>query len=217
MEIKKGKVLRDRDWSPSTQKKLASMLGVSAATMLASAALTACDTTSATSGDVVEPTSSEQMTCGEMPCDGDIRPESSSSEESPNSSSLDPTSGISSSSMAPRPLSSSYEIDSLDVTSGELIPPEFLEPESGSNIDTGHLESSSSVAPSSSSYKRIESSSMTSGLPHSSSDAILPSSSSTEPGPLAGDPIVTEPVVEPGPMLSGVIEDTPVRMDEPKQ
>ena len=217
MDISKKKVEKNLAWSPSTQKKLASMLGVSAATMLASAALTACDTTSATSGDVVEPTSSEQMTCGEMPCDGDIRPESSSSEKGPNSFGIEPTSGISSSSMAPRPLSSSYEIDSLDVTSGELIPPEFLEPESGSNIDTGHLESSSSVAPSSSSYKRIESSSTTSGLPHSSSDAILPSSSSTEPGPLAGDPIVTEPVVEPGPILAGVIEDTPVRMDEPKQ
>ena len=211
MEIKKEKVLRDRDWSLKTQKNLASMLGITAALSLSGAALTACDTTTATSGDVVEPTSSEQMTCGEMPCDGDIRPESSSSEESPNSSSLDPTSGISSSSMAPRPLSSSYEIDSLDVTSGEVIPPEYIEPESGSNIDTGHLESSSS------SYQRIESSSTTSGLPHSSSDAILPSSSSTESGPLAGDPVVTEPVVEPGPMLSGVIEDTPVRMDEPKQ
>lgn len=211
MDISKKKVEKNLAWSPSTQKKLASMLGVSAATVLASAALTACDTTSATSGDVIEPTSSEQMTCGEMPCDGDIRPESSSSEESPNSSSLDPTSGISSSSMAPRPLSSSYEIDSLEVTSGEVIPPEYIEPESGSNIDTGHLESSSS------SYQRIESSSTTSGLPHSSSDAILPSSSSTESGPLAGDPVVTEPVVEPGPMLSGVIEDTPVRMDEPKQ
>ena len=217
MEIKKEKVLRDRDWSLKTQKNLASMLGITAALSLSGAALTACDTTTATSGDVVEPTSSEQMTCGEMPCDGDIRPESSSSEESPNSSSLDPTSGISSSSMAPRPLSSSYEIDSLDVTSGEVIPPEYIEPESGSNIDTGHLESSSSVAPSSSSYQRIESSSTTSGLPHSSSDAILPSSSSTEPGPLAGDPIVTEPVVELGPMLSGVIEDTPVHVDEPKQ
>ena len=217
MEIKKEKVLRDRDWSLKTQKNLASMLGITAALSLSGAALTACDTTSATSGQVVEPTSSEQMTCGEMPCDGDIRPESSSSEKGPNSFGIEPTSGISSSSMAPRPLSSSYEIDSLDVTSGELIPPEFLEPESGSNIDTGHLESSSSVAPSSSSYKRIESSSTTSGLPHSSSDAILPSSSSTEPGPLAGDPIVTEPVVEPGPILAGVIEDTPVRMDEPKQ
>ena len=210
MDISKKKVEKNLAWSPSTQKKLASMLGVSAATVLASAALTACDTTSATSGDVIEPTSSEQMTCGEMPCDGDIRPESSSSEESPNSFGIEPTSGISSSSMAPRPLSSSYEIDSLDVTSGEVIPPEYIEPESGSNIDTGHLESSSS------SYKRIESSSTTSGLPHSSSDAIMPSSSSTESGPLAGDPIETIPV-EVGPMLSGVIEDTPVHVDEPKQ
>ena len=192
MDISKKKVEKNLAWSPSTQKKLASMLGVSAATVLASAALTACDTTSATSGDVIEPTSSEQMTCGEMPCDGDIRPESSSSEESPNSFGIEPTSGISSSSMAPRPLSSSYEIDSLDVTSGEVIPPEYIEPESGSNIDTGHLESSSSVAPSSSSYQRIESSSTTSGLPHSSSDAILPSSSSMELVPLAGDPVVPE-------------------------
>jgi hypothetical protein len=196
MDIKKSKISGNREWSPSTQKKLASMLGVSAVTVIASAALTACDTTSATSGQVVEPTSSEQMTCGEMPCDWEYN-ESSSSQT--------------------RLSSSSYEIDSLDVTSGELIPPEFLEPESGSNIDTGHLESSSSVAPSSSSYKRVESSSATSGLPHSSGDAIMPSSSSTEPGPLAGDPIVTEPVVEPGPILAGVIEDTPVRMDEPKQ
>lgn len=171
MDISKKKVEKNLAWSPSTQKKLASMLGVSAATVLASAALTACDTTSATSGDVIEPTSSEQMTCGEMPCDGDIRPESSSSEESPNSFGIEPTSGISSSSMAPRPLSSSYEIDSLDVTSGEVIPPEYIEPESGSNIDTGHLESSSSS---------------------SSADAIPPSSSSMELVPLAGDPVVPE-------------------------
>ncbi len=166
MDIKKAKVLGNREWSPSTQKKLASMLGVSAATVLASAALTACDTTSATSGDVIEPTSSEQMTCGEMPCDGYIGPESSSSQT--------------------RLSSSSYEIDSLEVTSGEVIPPEFLEPESGTNIDTGHLESSSS------SYQRIESSSTTSGLPHSSGDAIPPSSSSMELVPLAGDPVVPE-------------------------
>ncbi|SOE55396.1 hypothetical protein SAMN05720781_0921 [Fibrobacter sp. UWT3] len=176
MDIKKAKVSGNCEWSPSTQKKLASMLGVSAVTVLASAALTACDTTSATSGDVADPpTSSEQMTCGEMPCDWEYN-ESSSSQT--------------------RLSSSSYEIDSLEVTSGEVIPPEYIEPESGSNIDTGHLESSSSS---------------------SSSDAILPSSSSTESGPLAGDPIVTEPVVELGPMLSGVIEDTPVRMDEPEQ
>ena len=196
MDIKKSKISGNREWSPSTQKKLASMLGVSAATVLASAALTACDTTSATSGQVVEPTSSEQMTCGEMPCDWEYDESSSSVAESSSSqtrysSSIDPVGGISSNSEPPRPLSSSYEIDTLDVTSGEVIPPEFLEPESGSNIDTGHLESSSSVAPSSSSVAELV--------------------------PLAGDPIVTEPVVEPGPILAGVIEDTPVRMDEPKQ
>lgn len=151
MDIKKAKVSGNCEWSPSTQKKLASMLGVSAATVLASAALTACDTTSATSGDVIEPTSSEQMTCGAMPCDGYIGPESSSSQT--------------------RLSSSSYEIDSLEVTSGEVIPPEYIEPESGSNIDTGHLESSSSS---------------------SSGDAIPPSSSSMELVPLAGDPVVPE-------------------------
>lgn len=219
MEIKKGKVLRDRDWSLKTQKNLASMLGITAALSLSGTALTACNEVVASGGDIedADSSSSEIVTDGMGPIDDRWQDVSSSSEKGPNSSSLDPTSGISSSSIAPRPLSSSYEIDTLDVTSGEVIPPEYIGPESGSNIDTGHLESSSSVAPSSSSYKRIESSSTTSGLPHSSSDAILPSSSSTEPGPLAGDPAVTEPAVEPGPMLAGVIENTPVHVDEPKQ
>lgn len=177
MDIKKAKVLGNREWSPSTQKKLASMLGVSAATVLASAALTACDTTSASSGDVVEPTSSEQMTCGAMPCDWKYNESSSSVAQSSSSQT--------------RLSSSNYEIDSLEVTSGEVIPPEYIEPESGSNIDTGHLESSSSVSePQSSSSEEVE--------------------------PLGGDPIEITPV-EPPPMLSGVIEDTPVRMDEPKQ
>ena len=195
MDIKKSKISGNREWSPSTQKKLASMLGVSAVTVLASAALTACDTTSATSGDVADPpTSSEQMTCGMMPCGWEYDESSSSVAESSSSqtrysSSIDPVGGISSNSEPPRPLSSSYEIDTLDVTSGEVIPPEFLEPESGSNIDTGHLESSSSEAE---------------------------PSSSSEPEPLPGDPIETIPV-EVGPILAGVIEDTPVRMDEPKQ
>lgn len=163
MEIKKAKVSGNREWSPSTQKKLASMLGVSAATVLASAALTACDTTSASSGDVVEPTSSEQMTCGAMPCDWEYNESSSSVAQSSSSQT--------------RLSSSNYEIDSLEVTSGEVIPPEYIEPESGSNIDTGHLESISSGAPSSSS---------------SSGDAIPPSSSSMELVPLAGDPVVPE-------------------------
>ncbi len=211
MEIKKGKVLKDRDWSLKTQKNLASMLGITAALSLSGAALTACDEGVA-GGDIeTEPSSSEQMTDGMGPIDDRWQDVSSSSANSSSSgkmsSSLEPTSGISSSSEAPRPnssssedpplsagilppSSSSYEIDTLEVTSGEVIPPEIVGPESGSNIDIGHLESSSSIAePSSSSYQRIESSSATSGLPHSSSDAVLPSSSSTEPEPLPGEPI----------------------------
>ncbi|OWV00993.1 hypothetical protein [Fibrobacter sp. UWR2] len=208
MEIKKGKVLKDRDWSLKTQKNLASMLGITAALSLSGAALTACNEVVASGGDIedADSSSSEQMTCGEMPCDGDIRPESSSS-QTKFSSSIDPVGGISSSSIAPRPnssssedpplsagilppSSSSYEIDTLEVTSGEVIPPEIVGPESGCNIDTGHLESSSSIAePSSSSYQRIESSSATSGLPLSSWEEVPPSSSSAETEPLPGEPI----------------------------
>ena len=231
MDIKKGKVLRDRDWSLKTQKNLASMLGITAALSLSGAALTACDEGIA-GGDIeTEPSSSEQMTDGMGPIDDRWQDMSSSSVSSSSngkmSSSLEPTSGISSSSEPPRPMSSSdevitsgilppssssYEIDTLEVTAGEV----YIEPESGSNIDTGHLESSSSVASSSSSYIRPESSSLTAGLPVSSSSLVMPSSSSSESEPLPGDPIEIEPV-EVGPILSGVIEDTPVRMDEPKQ
>ena len=190
MEIKKGKVLKDRDWSLKTQKNLASMLGITAALSFSGAALTACNEVVASGGDIEEAdsSSSEMMTDGMGPIDDRWQDISSSSEKSPNSSSIAPVGGISSSSEVPRPVSSSYEIDTLEVTSGEVIPPEIVGPESGSNIDTGHLESSSSIAePSSSSYQRVESSSTTSGLPLSSSEAIPPSSSSAEP--LPGDPI----------------------------
>ena len=223
MEIKKGKVLKDRDWSLKTQKNLASMLGITAALSLSGAALTACNEVVASGGDIEEAdsSSSEMMTDGMGPIDDRWQDISSSSEKSPNSSSIDPVGGISSSSEVPRPFSSnsedppmtsgilppsssSYEIDTLDITSGEVIPPEIVGPESGSNIDTGHLESSSSVAPSSSSFKRIESSSATAGLPLSSSSLVMPPSSSSESEPLPGDPIEIEP-----PMTSGVIENTP--------
>lgn len=209
MEIKKGKVLKDRDWSLKTQKNLASMLGITAALSLSGASLTACNETVA-GGDIEsDSSSSEVVTDGMGPLDDRWQDMSSSSVSSSSSgkmsSSLEPTSGISSSSEPPRPFSSSsedppmtsgilppssssYEIDTLDITSGEVIPPEIVGPESGSNIDTGHLESSSSIAePSSSSFQRIESSSATSGLPLSSGEVIPPSSSSTEP--LPGDPI----------------------------
>ena len=226
MDIKKGKVLKDRDWSLKTQKNLASMLGITAALSISGAALTACNETVA-GGDIESDSSSSEVILDGMgPIDDRGQDLSSSSMSSSSngkmSSSLEPTSGISSNSEPPRPMSSSeillsglplpessssavepplsagilppqieesssssYKIDTLAVTSGEV----YIEPESGSNIDTGHLESSSSVAE-------------------------PPSSNSEEP--LPGDPIEIAPV-EPPPILSGVIEDTPVRMDEPKQ
>ena len=208
MEIKKGKVLKDRDWSLKTKKNLASMLGITAALSLSGAALTACSGEVAAAGDIEsDSSSSEVVTDGMGPIDDRGQDISSSSERL--SSSIDPVGGISSSSIAPRPnssssedpplsagilppSSSSYEMDTLEVTSGEVIPPEIVGPESGSNIDTGHLESSSSIAePSSSSYQRIESSSTTSGMPLSSSDAV------------SGDPVE----VPPPPPQAGVIEN----------
>ena len=227
MDIKKGKVLKDRDWSLKTQKNLASMLGITAALSISGAALTAC------SGDVSAPSDEDLSSSSEVILDGmgpidderlDVSSSSvSSSSSGKMSSSLEPTSGISSSSEPPRPLSSSsedpplsagilppssssYEIDTLEVTAGEV----YIEPESGSNIDTGHLESSSSVAPSSSSFKRIESSSATAGLPVSSSSLVMPPSSSSESEPLPGDPIEIEP-----PPLAGVIkvDEEPVTVD----
>ena len=196
MDIQKGKILKDREWSLKTQKKLASMLGLTAALSISGATLTACGDVVAAGDIETDSSSSEEITDGTGLIDEGRQNVSSSSEKTPNSSSLEPTSGISSSSMAPRPMSSSeilqpgipiqeYKIDTLEVTAGEV----YIEPESGSNIDTGHLESSSSVAE---------------------------QSSSSEPEPLPGDPIETMPV-EVGPILAGVIENTPVRMDEPEQ
>ena len=206
MDIKKSKISGNREWSPSTQKRLASMLGITAALSISGTALTACETVAGGDIENTESSSSEVILDGMGPIDDRWQDVSSSSVSSSSSgkmsSSLEPTSGISSNSEPPRPMSSSeilqpgiplqessssYEIDTLEVTAGEV----YIEPESGSNIDTGHLESSSSVSePQSSSSEELE--------------------------PLGGDPIEIAPV-EPPPMLSGVIEDTPVRMDEPKQ
>ena len=206
MDIKKSKISGNREWSPSTQKRLASMLGITAALSISGTALTAC------SGDVSAPSDEDLSSSSEVILDGmgpiddrwqDLSSSSVSSSSNERMSSMEPVAGISSSGVGPQPLSSSseillsgipvpetssrFEIETLEVTAGEV----YIEPESGSNIDTGHLESSSSVAePQSSSSEEVE--------------------------PLGGDPIEIEPV-EPPPMLSGVIEDTPVRMDEPEQ
>lgn len=205
MNIQKGKILKDREWSLKTQKKLASMLGITAALSISGATLTACSGDVVAAGDIEDAgsSSSETLTEGLAPIDDGRLPVSSSSVSSSSKekmSSMEPVGGISSNSEPPRPMSSSeilqpgiplqessssYKIDTLEVTAGEV----YIEPESGSNIDTGHLESSSSVAE---------------------------PSSSSEPEPLPGDPIETKPV-EVGPILAGVIENTPVRMDEPEQ
>ena len=198
MNIQTGKVLKNCEWSASTQKKLASMLGVSAMLSLSGAALTACDSTS---GSVLGPelsSSSENLppesgvvepepTCGDMPCDGEFPPSSSSLQ--PNSSSSDPVSGISSSSLEP-PLSagilppqieessSSYEIDTLEITSGEIAPPpDTLEPESGSPFDQSHDLSSSSMIPEFPPQAGVVEPDFGSS---SSSVDVLPSSSSNE-------------------------------------
>lgn len=225
MNIRKGKVVKNCEWSASTQKKLASMLGVSA--MISAAALTACDLGSnTTSGDITgspettlsssseddqeNPSSSSKRlnsssssvkddsssSIGEPPLSAGILPPddlySSSSSTQPNSSSS-PVAGIS---------SSSYEIDSLQVTSGEIAPPDTLEPESGSPFDQSHDLSSSSSGPefppqagvvappefesSSSSVDEIDST-LTAGLP-----VIEESSSSEEEFVTAGLPVVEE-------------------------
>ena len=224
MNISKGKVLKNCEWSAATQKRLASMLGVSA--MLSAAALTACDFGSnTTSGDVASPELSSssinlppesgvveppEPTCGEMPCDGQFPPSSSSVQ--PNSSST-PVSGVSSSSfdypeypplagiLPPQDISSSsYAIDTLEITSGEIAPPDTLEPESGSPFDQSHDLSSSSQADPSSSEDEY----LTAGLP------VL--SSSSEPEPLPGDPIE----LPPEPLSGDVADPDPIYIDDPK-
>ena len=202
MNIRKCKVEKNREWSASTQKRLAVALGVSALV-----SLTACDPVS-TSGSVTPPddnlSSSEGATL------------SSSDQETHSSSSVTPVSGVSSAFDDFPKSSSSVKIDSLEVTAGEIVPPlesssssARLEPPMSSSVEYPPL---AGILPpdlppvktlSSSSQGRIESSAATAGLSSSFSD-VVPQSSSSEPGPLAGDP------VEIAPPLAGVIENQPV-------
>ena len=221
MNIRKGKVVKNCEWSASTQKKLASMLGVSA--MISAAALTACDF-GTTSGDV---TGSPETTLSSSSEDDQENPSSSSkrlnsssssvkgntsgsAEEPPLSAGILPPDDLYSSSSSTQPnsssspvagiSSSSYEINSLQVTSGEIAPPDTLEPESGSPFDQSHDLSSSSSGPefppqagvvappefesSSSSVDEIDST-LTAGLP-----VIEESSSSEEFYIPAGEPVL---------------------------
>lgn len=202
MNIRKCKVEKNREWSASTQKRLAAALGVSALV-----SLTACDPVS-TSGSVTPPDDNSSSSEGATL--------SSSDQETHSSSSITPVSGVSSAFDDFPKSSSSVKIDSLEVTAGEIVPPlesssssARLEPPMSSSVEYPPL---AGILPpdlppvktlSSSSQGRIESSAATAGLSSSFSD-VVPQSSSSEPEPLAGDP------VEIAPPLAGVIENQPV-------
>ena len=202
MNIRKCKVEKNREWSASTQKRLAAALGVSALV-----SLTACDPVS-TSGSVTPPDDNSSSSEGATL--------SSSDQETHSSSSITPVSGVSSAFDDFPKSSSSVKIDSLEVTAGEIVPPlesssssARLEPPMSSSVEYPPL---AGILPpdlppvktlSSSSQGRIESSAATAGLSSSFSD-LVPQSSSSEPEPLAGDP------VEIAPPLAGVIENQPV-------
>lgn len=202
MNIRKCKVEKNREWSASTQKRLAAALGVSALV-----SLTACDPVS-TSGSVTPPDDNSSSSEGAI--------SSSADQKNVSSSSIAPVSGVSSAFDDFPKSSSSVKIDSLEVTAGEIVPPlesssssARLEPPMSSSVEYPPL---AGILPpdlppvktlSSSSQGRIESSAATAGLSSSFSD-VVPQSSSSEPGPLAGDP------VEIAPPLAGVIENQPV-------
>ena len=155
MDIQKGKVQKNCEWSEATQRKLASMLGVSALLSLSGATLSACDLGPNTTSGAVELSSSSeglppesgviaepQPTCGELPCDGEYPPSSSSVKLD----SLDVTSGE----IVP-PLESSSSSYDYPPQAGILPPPPEPQPEAGSPIDQFHDFSSSSQAEQSSS------------------------------------------------------------------
>ena len=226
MDIRKGKVEKDRVWSANTQKVLASFLGVSAISMLAAcvpsdsvtggevdATLPSPDPAQMMSGDVAYPESSASVSSSSAP-----QPQSSSSVESvggtssssfyyppqagvidnsypmssgmpmnylssssftrsSSSSLMPPTSGVS---MPYEPVSSSssYKIDSLQTTAGEV----YVEPESSSSGEPEPLA----------------------GIPELSS-------SSSEPEPLPGDPIEL-----PEPLSGDVPPGDVIYIDDPK-
>ncbi len=202
MNIRKCKVEKNREWSVSTQRRLTAALGVSALV-----SLTACDPVS-TSGSISAPDENSSSSEDAI--------SSSADQKNVSSSSIAPVSGVSSAFDDFPKSSSSVKIDSLEVTAGEIVPPlesssssARLEPPMSSSVEYPPL---SGILPpdlppvktlSSSSQGRIESSAATAGLSSSFSD-VVPQSSSSEPEPLAGDP------VEIAPPLAGVIENQPV-------
>ena len=202
MDIRKSKVEKNREWSVSTQRRLAAALGVSALV-----SLTACDP---------EPTSGSISAPDENSSSSEDAISFSADQKNVSSSSIAPVSGVSSAFDDFPKSSSSVKIDSLEVTAGEIVPPlesssssARLEPPMSSSVE---YPPSAGILPpdlppvktlSSSSQGRIESSAVTAGLSSSFSD-VVPQSSSSEPEPLAGDR------VEIAPPLADVIENQPV-------
>ena len=217
MDIRKGKVEKNREWSAATQKKLASMLGVSA--MLSAAVLAACDLGANTADDVVAGPGPEggivapEPTCGENPC-GEFEsssshtPKSSSSSRdiAPNSSSsMELLSGVSSSSVTPRPLSSDFG----DPPSSSGV----IAPFSSSSVALPPLSSSADYPPLAGVMPPLSSSSYSVDTLEITSGEIVPplSSSSSEPEPLPGDPIEL-----PEPLSGDVPPGDVIYIDDPK-
>jgi hypothetical protein len=207
MDIRKSKVEKNREWSANTQKVLASFLGVSAVSMLAACDLAtsadvsvqdSSDSAYITSGDVADPDEIRLSSSSPSPESSSSSPSSVSSSQPRSSSSFGPVSGVSSSSfypplagiVMPESSSSSYPVDTLEITSGEIVPP--MESSSSSSLHYANSSSSEEPGP-------------LAGIPELSS-------SSSEPEPLGGDPI--EP---PEPLSGDVAEPDPViRIDDPK-
>ena len=226
MDIRKSKVEKNREWSANTQKVLASFLGVSAVSMFAACDLLttsgdvtvpdSSDSTYIPSGDVVDPDEIRLSSSSPSPESSSSSPSSVSSSQPRSSSSLGPV-GVSSSGfypplagiVMPESSSSSYPVDTLEITSGEIVPP---------------VESSSSSSP----YYANSSSGMPMMLTSSSFVAPPQSSSSEEPGPLAGIPELSSSSSEPEPLPGDLIEppeplsgdvaepDPVIRIDDPK-
>lgn len=225
MDIRKGKVERNREWSAATQKKLASMLGVSA--MLSAAVLAACDLGSNTGDDaVVAPEGgivAPEPTCGDNPC-GDFE-SSSSQKQTPESSSSSQDIAPNLSSSVPQPpfsSSSSYYPPLAGVVAPETSVSSDVS-SSSRHVNISYPMSSGMPMqyPNSSSSMRLSSSSLmppTSGVsmsyePVSSSSSYRIDSLQTtagevyvEPEPLAGIPELSSSSSEPEPLPGDPIE-----------
>ena len=239
MDIRKSKVEKSREWSAITQKVLASFLGASAVSMFAACDLLtnsgdvtvpdSSDSTYIPSGDVADPDEIRLSSSSPSPESSSSSPSSVSSSQPRSSSSLGPV-GVSSSSFYP-PLagivmpesSSSYPVDTLEITSGEIVPP--MESSSSSSL---HYANSSSGVPMMLSSSSFVAPPPEAGVPVDEFHENSSSSRSEEPGPLAGipelsssssepEPLGGDPIEPPEPLSGDVAEPDPViRIDDPK-